>query len=64
MARITRRPEAETDVIDIWGYIAEDSIAEADRLMDRLDERLQLWATQPMLGRARDELAPGTAPMR
>ena len=45
MARITRRPEAETDVIDIWGYIAEDSIAEADRWMDRLDERLQLWAT-------------------
>ena len=63
MARITRRPEAETDVIDIWGYIAEDSIAEADRWMDRLDERLQLWATQPMLGRARDELAPGLRSM-
>ena len=31
MARITRRPEAETNVIDIWGHIAEDSIAEADR---------------------------------
>ena len=63
MARITRRPEAETDVIDIWGFIAEDSITEADRWVDRLDERLQLWATQPMIGRARDELAPGIRSM-
>ena len=63
MARITRRPEAEADVIDIWGFIAEDSIAEADRWVDRLDERFQLWATQPMIGRARDELAPGLRSM-
>ena len=63
MARVTRRPEAETDVIDIWGFMAEDSIAEADRWVDRLDERLQLWATQPMIGRARDELAPGIRSM-
>ena len=59
MARVTLRPEAEADIIDIWGYIAEDSLAEADRWVHRLDERFQLWATQPMLGRARDELAPG-----
>ena len=63
MARITRRSEAEADVIDIWGFIAEDSITEADRWVDRLDERLQLWATQPMIGRARDELAPGIRSM-
>ena len=63
MARVTRRPEAETDVLDIWGFIAEDSIAEADRWVDRLDERLQLWATQPMIGRAREELAPGIRSM-
>ena len=63
MARITRRPEAEADVIDIWGFIAEDSIPEADRWVDRLDERVQLWATQPMIGRARDELAPGLRSM-
>ena len=63
MARVTRRPEAETDVIEIWGYIADESAAEADRWVDRLDERLQLWATQPMIGRARDELAPGLRSM-
>ena len=63
MASVTRRPEAEADVIDIWGFIAEDSIAQADRWVDLLDERLQLWATQPMIGRARDELTPGIRSM-
>jgi toxin ParE1/3/4 len=57
MARVTRRPDAESDVIEIWTYIAEDSVAEADRWVDRLDERLQLWATQPAIGRPREELA-------
>ncbi len=58
MARVTRRPEAKADIFDIWEYIAEDSIGEADRWMERLEETLALWATQPMMGRARDELAP------
>jgi toxin ParE1/3/4 len=58
MARITRRPHAETDILEIWDFIAEDSTVEADRWVDRLDEKLALWATQPMMGRARDELAP------
>jgi toxin ParE1/3/4 len=63
MARVTRRPEAESDVIEIWVYIAEDSIAEADRWIDRLDERLRLWATQPTIGRLREELAPSLRSM-
>lgn len=57
MARVTLRPAAQADILDIWGHIAEDSPIEADRWIDRLDERLQLWATQPMIGRTRDELA-------
>lgn len=59
MARVTRRPLAEDDILDIWMFIAEDSVREADRWIDRLDESLALWATQPQLGRARDELSPG-----
>jgi toxin ParE1/3/4 len=38
MARVTRRPLAEADILEIWDYIAEDSIVEADRWIDRLDE--------------------------
>ena len=59
MGRVTRRPQAEADILEIWDYIAEDSMVEADLWVDSLDEKLGLWATQPMIGRARDELAAG-----
>lgn len=58
MPRVTRRPEAEADILEIWDFIADDSVSEADRWIDRLDEKLRLWATQPTIGRSRDELAP------
>ena len=59
MSRATRRPQAEADILEIWDFIAEDSVAEADLWVDRLDAKLGLWATQPMMGRSRDELAQG-----
>jgi toxin ParE1/3/4 len=59
MPRVTRRPEAKVDILDIWEYIAEDSVSAADRWIEQLEETLALWATQPMMGRARDDLAPG-----
>ncbi|MCE2745963.1 MAG: type II toxin-antitoxin system RelE/ParE family toxin [Burkholderiales bacterium] len=59
MVRVIRRPLAELDILEIWGYIAEDSVTEADLWIDRLDEKLRLWATQPMMGRSREELASG-----
>lgn len=57
--RVTRRPQAELDILDIWVYVAADSVVAADRWLDGLDEKMRLWATQPLMGRARDELAPG-----
>ena len=57
MARITRRPLAAADILDIWDHIAEDSVEQADRWVDKLDEKFKLIATQPLMGRARDELA-------
>lgn len=59
MPQLTRRPLAETDILEIWDYIADDSLAAADRWVDHLDEQFRVLATQPMMGRARDELAPG-----
>ncbi len=63
MARITRRPQAAADILEIWDFIADDSFLEADRWVDRLDEKLSLWATQPLIGRPRDELASGLRSM-
>ena len=59
MPRIEHRPRASDDIAEIWDFIAEDSLAQADAFVDRLDRKLQLLATQPLMGRARDELAPG-----
>jgi toxin ParE1/3/4 len=59
MPRIARRPQAAADIFEIWDYIAEDSVAAADRWVEGLDETFTLWATQPMMGRARAELGAG-----
>ncbi|KNZ33820.1 MAG: hypothetical protein AD742_03540 [Methylibium sp. NZG] len=57
MAQITRRPLAAADILDIWDQIAEDSIEQADRWVDKLDGKFKLIASQPLMGRARNELA-------
>lgn len=59
MRRISLRPLAEGDVLGIWEYIAADSEAEADLWLERLNAKFALWASQPMMGRARDELHTG-----
>ena len=54
-------PEAESDIDDIWLYVARESgSAEvADRLIDSITDRLLLLGDNPYLGRARDDLRPG-----
>src|SRR2546425_391036 len=54
--------EAEADLDDIWYFVATESgsLDVADRLIDSLTERFVLLATQPHMGRRRDEdLLPG-----
>lgn len=57
MPRVLRRPQAVGDVLEVWDFIAEDSLDQADAWVDRLDAALQRLATQPLMGRARPELA-------
>ena len=64
MARILRRPLAGADIDEIWDYIAEDSMGEADAWVNRLDTKLRLLAAQALMGRARDELSPGVRSLR
>ncbi|MDR6860795.1 type II toxin-antitoxin system RelE/ParE family toxin [Variovorax guangxiensis] len=42
MPRVTRRPLAAADILDIWDYIAEDSLAAADRWVEQLDAKFRL----------------------
>jgi len=52
-------PRASSDLIEIWSYIADDSVANADALIDKLYQAIQVLARQPGSGRHREELAPG-----
>ena len=59
MPRIVRRPWAGAVIADIWDYVAEDSAGQPDAWVDRLDAKLRLLSTQPMMGRTRNELSLG-----
>lgn len=59
MSLLRISPRAGADLIEIWSYIADDSVANADAFVDRLYETLQALGRQPGSGRRRDELAPG-----
>ena len=57
MPTIERTARAEEDLIDIWLYIAHDDVRAADRLLDEIEEKFSLLAGQPLLGRARPDIA-------
>jgi toxin ParE1/3/4 len=59
MRGILKRQRAADDLIELWDYIAEDSVTRADAFIDDFNAKFQLLAEQPMLGRSREELAPG-----
>ncbi len=55
-------PNAEAELDEIWYYIARGSgsVEVADRWIDSLTERFYLLATNPYIGRRRDDdLRPG-----
>ena len=57
-----RTPQADSDLDEIWYYIATKSrsVEIADRLIDSVTDRFFLLASHPNIGRARDEdLRPG-----
>jgi toxin ParE1/3/4 len=59
MPVVRRSRLAEEDYREIWHYIAYDNPAAADRLLRKIDAKLGLYAANPRMGTARDNLAPG-----
>lgn len=59
MAIFIRTAKAEDDLVDIWVYIAQDSPAAADRVLDNIDGKCRLLADNPLLGPARPDIASG-----
>lgn len=48
---------AEQDIGDIWDYIAGDSIAAADRVLESINQALHRLAKNPGVGHFREDLA-------
>jgi len=57
MSRYRLSRTAHADLDDSWLHIATDSLAAADRFVDELIAKFQILATQPGMGRLREELA-------
>jgi plasmid stabilization system protein ParE len=56
MKRFSIRPQAKVDLLEIWDYIARDSIEAANRLADRLDAAVVRVAEWPGIGHSRSDV--------
>ncbi len=57
MSRYRLSEQSRSDLDDIWLYIALDNLTAADRFIDELLDKFQKLATEPGIGRTREELA-------
>lgn len=57
MGRIQRTPRADQDLEELWFFIAQDDPAAADRWLDTLEEKIGLFADNPLMGPARPDIA-------
>lgn len=48
---------AQTDLDEIWLYVARERPSAADRLMDRFQAAFDLLASQPLIGEVRPEFS-------
>ena len=58
MPQVVKLPLAESDLDDLWWYIAQDNPDAADRFLDKIEERCQALAQFPLMGLSRYELLP------
>jgi len=56
MGKLVVRPQALSDLDDIFDYIAEDSLDRAIGFVKKLYEQMEQMANSPGMGRRRDEL--------
>ena len=59
MAELFFSRRAEADVREIWRYIATDNPAAADRILLRIEEKLQILRNFPEIGPARNDIRRG-----
>jgi toxin ParE1/3/4 len=58
MVRVLKRPEVVVDLEDIWWYVAQNSLRDADKLLDNIQEKLLRLAEFPQMGTSQNDLKP------
>ena len=56
MKKFVLHPEAYSDLLEIWEYIASESLEAADRVLDELHEAIQSLGRFPHQGHSRPDL--------
>jgi toxin ParE1/3/4 len=59
MGRVLFTQSAQTDLIEAWAFIAEENPTAANRVLDTIEREANALSSQPLMGRARPELAAG-----
>lgn len=59
MAKVFYSASAESDLLEAWLYVAEDSVTAADRMLDQIEAEASRLLDLPLVGRERPELSPG-----
>ena len=59
MPIVIQAPSARLDLYELWEQMALTSPARAQQFIETVNEKFDLLAENPYLGRSRDELAPG-----
>ncbi len=59
MSTVLFAQSAQTDLLEAWLFIAEEDLSAADHVLDSIEQEANTLATQPLMGRARPDLAEG-----
>ena len=59
MSNVRFAKSARTDLLEAWLFIAESNLNATDQVLESVEREADLLATQPLMGRARPELADG-----
>ncbi|WP_053169035.1 type II toxin-antitoxin system RelE/ParE family toxin [Limnohabitans planktonicus] len=56
MPEVSFAQSAQTDLLEAWSFIAEESFEAADHVLEVIEKEALTLALQPLMGRARPEL--------
>lgn len=59
MRILVRTGAADTDLIDVWIYLAPRNLAAADQLLDTFQQAFERLLIYPESGQRRDDISPG-----